>query len=627
MNTRILTPLLLGLALSATVARSADLRVRFPDDPSVIDLRREFGAKGDGKADDTAALQRAIEASCGSGGTSRVLFIPDGTYRVTETLVVRTRSGPWIWGESRDGVVLRMADGIADTNVTAVIRTIPDPANAGSADWFMRNIRNLTVDSGNNPTVDGIRWFGNNSSALQGVRIRGNGPVGVNSAFSGQNGPNLVQDVVIDGFETGIRSSWIWGQTLSRITLRNLRKEGIHVTANAVAIEDLVAENVPVVLRNDYPNDWTWWGGVVALVGGRFSGGDPARASITNSSVLFARDLARTGPGPLLASTTPGGSVTGSRLDEYVSHPVQRAFADSPGGSLRLPVKREPEIPWETDTSRWVCANDFGAGFHDAVDDTAALQKAIDTAAARGATTVYLRGAGGPDPSWYLLHGEVRVHGSVRHLLGLGFGRILGNGQGRFVIGDDSAPVVKLQNFQAFGGTPAIAENRSTTNTLVLEGCDLKILGTGKGDLFATDCPSRVELRSPGQGLWARQLNPEGTDDLGLVRNHGGNLWVLGMKHEGKGVRVRTDGGGRTELFGVFNYGPGLEKTDERPAFVVEDARFSLQGIRELNFGGSDYPVKVREIRHGRTNEIRGGGWIGWPLYSGRPPTGSKNPR
>ena len=149
--------------------------------------------------------------------------------------------------------------------------------------------------------------------------------------------------------------------------------------------------------------------------------------------------------------------MTGSRLDEYRSHPAQRAFSNSPATSLRLPVKREPEIPWETDTNRWVCANDFGAGFHDAVDDTAALQKAIDAAAARGATTVYLRGTGGPDPSWYLLQGEVRIHGSVRHVLGLGFGRIVGHGQGRFVVGDDSAPVVKLQNLQgllATGGGP-----------------------------------------------------------------------------------------------------------------------------------------------------------------------------
>jgi len=38
-------------------------RVVFPDDPSVLDVKRDSGAKGDGVADDTAPLQAAIEAA------------------------------------------------------------------------------------------------------------------------------------------------------------------------------------------------------------------------------------------------------------------------------------------------------------------------------------------------------------------------------------------------------------------------------------------------------------------------------------------------------------------------------------------------------------------------------------
>jgi hypothetical protein len=607
---------LVAACLVAATGAEAD-GVVFPDDPAVLDARADLGAKGDGTADDTEALQAGLDGSCGGRGGSKVLYLPDGVYRVTRTLVVPHGVGPWVYGQSRDGAVIRLDDGAASASVTAVLRTHPNDAQATSADYFMRNFRNLTIDAGDNPGVDGIRWFGNNSSILQNVRVTGNGKVGINSGFVGQNGPNLVQDVVVEGFETGILSQWMWGQTLSRVTVRNGRSNAVHVSANSVAIEKLVVENTPVAIFNDYPNDWTWWGGVVALVGGRLATTNSTHAAIRNRSVLYARDVACRGYARAIESGTPGGNVEGGSVGEYLSHEPARAFEDSPAGSFRLPVKAEPAVPWETNLARWVCANDHGAAPGDNADDTAALQRAIDRAAEAGATTVYLRGIGGGDPNWYTLDGEVRVHGSVRHILGLGFGRVVAGPAGRVVVDDRSAPVVKLQHLQAFGGRGLVAENRSASSALVVESCDGTVLGTGGGDIFITDCPARVELRAPRQRAWARQLNPEGSDDAGLVRNHGGDLWVLGVKHEGAGVRFLNDNGGRTEVFGMFNYGPGLDAGDTRPIVETDSSPFCLMGAREINFGGSSYPVKVREVRGGETRAIEGGGWIGWAMYSG----------
>jgi len=598
-------------------------RCVFPNDPSVLDVKRDFGAKGDGVADDTAALQAGIAASCirGKDGGTKILYLPNGTYRVTSNLVVNPRVGPWVYGESRDGVVIRLADGVS-TNVTAVLRTHPSDTKASSADFFMRNFRHLTIDVGRNPHADGIRWYGNNSSILRDVRVIGTGKVGINAGFLGQNGPSLVQDAIVEGaFETGARCAWSWGQTLSRVTVRGANQEGVAVNATAVGIEDLVVENTPVALRNEYPNDWKWWGGVVALAGGRFSGGDPAQPAITNSSVLYARDVQAKGFKQILVSTTPGSNVVGDTLSEYLSHPATKLFPETPSTALKLPVKPEPRVPWETNLSNWVCANEHGAKFGDNRDDTEAIQRAIDAAAAERKTVVYLRGIGGGDPNWYNLNGEVRVHGSVRFIIGLGFGRVIGGDNGRFIIDDRSAPVVKFLHLQAFGGRPPAAENRSATNTLVVESCDLRIVGNGGGDIFVTDCPSRVELRSPGQRLWARQLNPEGDSDTGLVQNHGGRFWALGVKHEGRGVRWLTDSGGQTEILGLFNYAPSIAKEDPRPAFDVVDADFSAAGVREISFGNT-YPVKARERRGEETRTDKGGGWIGWALFRG----GTKSP-
>jgi len=47
---------------------------------------RAFGAKGDGRADDTAAIQSAISACAEAGGG--IVFLPTGTYRVDGTLRV-----------------------------------------------------------------------------------------------------------------------------------------------------------------------------------------------------------------------------------------------------------------------------------------------------------------------------------------------------------------------------------------------------------------------------------------------------------------------------------------------------------------------------------------------------------
>lgn len=609
----------LGLWLLAHSA-AADLgRIAFPSDPAVLDARRDLGAVGDGVADDTEALQRGLDASCGlDGAPTKVLYLPNGTYRVTGTLVVKAGVGPWLYGETRDGVVIRLDDGL--TGVNSVLRTHPRESGPTSADWFERNIRNLTIDVGRNPETDGIRYCSTNTGIIQNVRVVGHGKIGINSGFIDQSGPNLTQDVEVEGFETGVLSRWAWGQTISRVTIRNCSRVGLEVTANALGVEDLVVESTPLAILNTVPNDWPHWGGVIALAGGRFTGGDPTGPAIRNESILYARDVVTEGYARVLESTAPGGNVDGPDIAEYSSHGVKSLFDSSPS-ALNLPVKREPDFPWESDPAQWVCVNDFGAVPGDNQDDTAAFQAAFDRAAAEGKTTVSIRGIGGYDPNWYDLRGEICVRGSVRHVLGLGFGRILDTGGGRLVVDDESAPLVKFQNLDAMGGPPIAVENRSRAGTMVVESSSVRIVGTGTGDIFATDCPSLVDLRSPKQRMWARQLNPEGTDDIGIVRNAGADLWALGVKCEGKGVRFRTSDGGRTEIMGGFFYDPGdMTADDRRPMFDIDNASVSIMGIREIAFGGTMFGVKVRERRGEETRTLgndREGGWIGWSLYSG----------
>jgi hypothetical protein len=100
-----------------------------------------------------------------------------------------------------------------------------------------------------------------------------------------------------------------------------------------------------------------------------------------------------------ISSKTPSGDVVGPKVSEYVSHEVKRLFDEAPPRAIKLPIKREPTVPWENNPQNWVCVNDFGAIPGDNKDDTEAIQKAIDFAASQRKTVVYLRGIGGPDPN------------------------------------------------------------------------------------------------------------------------------------------------------------------------------------------------------------------------------------
>jgi polygalacturonase len=60
----------------------------FPEN-MVINVKTQYGAKGDGVTDDTQAIQKAIRENV---GTNRVVYLPEGTYIVAIALNGKTRT-------------------------------------------------------------------------------------------------------------------------------------------------------------------------------------------------------------------------------------------------------------------------------------------------------------------------------------------------------------------------------------------------------------------------------------------------------------------------------------------------------------------------------------------------------
>jgi hypothetical protein len=69
--------------------------------PSWTNIKSAYGAIGDGRADDTAAVQRAL-TELGTSGHSPVLFLPTGRYRITHTLTLAHALWLSVIGEDPD---------------------------------------------------------------------------------------------------------------------------------------------------------------------------------------------------------------------------------------------------------------------------------------------------------------------------------------------------------------------------------------------------------------------------------------------------------------------------------------------------------------------------------------------
>ena len=559
----------------------------FPDDSGVVDVKAKYGAKGDGVTDDTAAIQKAIDEVKGIPDT---LYFPNGTYRVSDSVGIfngkahsRDRFLTY-QGQSESGTVIRLKDnspGFDNPSKPKVVLSVYQ--GQGTGDVMHSYVRNLTVDVGSgNPGAVGLRFMSNNTGAMYHVTILSSDPkkagrIGLDMR-QGQNGPDLMKYVTVIGFDHGVETGDTFSLVFEHLTLKDQNVLGFHNLNARTTIRDLKSVNSVPALHNSRNAH-------LALIEADLSGGGKDNAAIRNESTrFFVRDVKQSGYGHLLRDAG-GKTHDAAALEEWYEGKANSLFDCEPK-TLRLPIKETPEVPWEADLSKWVKVD-----WSDA-DATAALQGALDQAAKEGKTTVYFprRARTYKYPK---ISGPVRVHGCVNRIIGMSnivdvsdpTGKLAAGRQAVFTFEDLTSDAVAVERFFLLGGWKGpvgayMFENKSP-KAIVLRNMGhsgITKKPSKSGEWFIEDvAPGRTStlLIGPGEKCWARQFNPE-SPKADMIDVNGGQLWILGLKTEGRATHIIARNGAKVELLGGVSYQSWGKQPLDPPMFKVTDSDASF---------------------------------------------------
>ncbi|KAJ6608599.1 glycoside hydrolase family 55 protein [Mycena sp. CBHHK59/15] len=254
---------------------------------------KDFGAKGDGIADDTGAINDAISSGgrCGGVGcnsstvTPAIVYFPRGTYLVSRSIIAYYYTQ--LVGDAKNPPTLLAASSFRDI---AVIDADPYIPGGNGAQWyqnqnnlqvfspFFRSVRNFVIDVRRVPPNisqgTGIHWQVAQATSLmnivfymsdahdtahQGIWMEnGSGGYMGDLVFNGGkfgmwvgNQQFTVRNITVNNAQTAIQGVWAWGWTFQGVTINNCQI-GFDLMSGvgAEAIIDAVVHDTPIFVRS-----------------------------------------------------------------------------------------------------------------------------------------------------------------------------------------------------------------------------------------------------------------------------------------------------------------------------------------------------------------------------------------
>ncbi|MEI9927536.1 MAG: glycosyl hydrolase family 28-related protein [Sphingomonas sp.] len=390
------------LAAPAWAAPSRSAYETAPDDPRAV---RVAGA-GDGRADDSAALQSAIDRAAAPGGGG-IVFVPAGRYRISRTLFVWP--GVRVFGVGATRPVILLGDGtpgfqrgVANMVIFAgarpgELKRVPFPppgsvpfdpnladANPGTFYSALSNI-DFAVGAGN-PAAAVIRFHAAQHAYLSHIDFElGSGLAGLYQVA------NEAEDLHFHGGRYGIlteKPSPAWQFTLIDSSFDGQREAAIREHEAGLTLVNVSFRDVPTAIDVDPGyGDWLWGKDV------RFENVARAGIVISNERGIYTQigfENAVAANTPVFARFRDSGTSVPGRGRSYrvasFSHglavpglgqmgEIATRFDAAAVPRLPAPARAIPPLP---PVGAWADVRALGAAGDGKTDDTLAIQRAID---------------------------------------------------------------------------------------------------------------------------------------------------------------------------------------------------------------------------------------------------------